>query len=417
MFKDKYSLKIFIFCWLAYTSSYLGRLNYSACLVDIMGDLYITKTLAGAVSTGFLASYGAGQLINGLLGDRVSPKYMIFTGLFGAGICNFLMGINSLPYCLIVIWCLNGFFHSMLWSPIIKCFSEWLSGSNREKAALNISTTIPIGMVISYLISSVCLRFFSWRTNFLFVGLWLVAMSFVWFVGICSMKNEIEHNRIIVMANDNEEKTVIQNSPSLIRVILSTGLLFAVVGIFFNGILKDGVPQWIPTYLTEAYGIASSSAAFSSIIFSVINLSGAYIAAFVNKRTGSNELKTSAIMFIISTSALFLLKVFSGKSLILALVLISLAVSVMHGANTMFLSFMPLRFSKVGKASSVTGFLNACSYISSAVSTLVMGYLAENSGWNTLIMMWVGVSLVGLVICFGGITTWKKKCNIYNEEE
>ena len=40
---DRQAKRLIFLCWLAYTTAYLGRLNFSACLVDIIDTLGTTK--------------------------------------------------------------------------------------------------------------------------------------------------------------------------------------------------------------------------------------------------------------------------------------------------------------------------------------------------------------------------------------
>ncbi|MFR4441260.1 MAG: MFS transporter, partial [Hungatella sp.] len=75
-------------CWIVYFSTYLGRLNYSASLSEIILSERFTKSQAGMIGTGFFLAYGGGQFVSGFLGDRLAPKKMVFTGLFISGICN-----------------------------------------------------------------------------------------------------------------------------------------------------------------------------------------------------------------------------------------------------------------------------------------------------------------------------------------
>lgn len=415
MFKRTYNHKLFYMCLFAYVSSYLLRYNYSACLTNIMAEFAIDKTFAGAVSTGYLACYGVGQLLNGFLGEKIHPRIMIFTGLAGAGAANILMGLNRTPSMLLVIWCFNGYFNSMLWASIIKCFAEWMNEKAAKKAALNIATSIPMGMVLSFFISSLCLKYINWRSNFLIVGAWGIIAAFIWFVCLGRMKEETERRSLRRVISEEKGQTAVLKSPGFFRLLVVGGLLFATVGIFFNGVLKDGIAQWIPTYLIEEYKISPSFASASSIIFAMINLSGAYIAAYFNKKLKDNEMKTSALMFAFSLGALIILRIFNGKSLVIAIAAISISIASMYGANTMITSYIPLRFNSIGRSSTVTGFFDACSYLASAVSTVVMGSIAENSGWNALLLMWVAVAAGGLAVCAAGITVWARKRNLYTE--
>ena len=71
------NLLIFV-CWLVYAFSYLGKVNYSANITQIMDFYGVTKAQAGAVPTFFFFSYGIGQVFNGLFCKKYNIKWTIF---------------------------------------------------------------------------------------------------------------------------------------------------------------------------------------------------------------------------------------------------------------------------------------------------------------------------------------------------
>ena len=86
----------------------------------------------------------------------------------------------------------------------------------------------------------------------------------------------------------------------------------------------------------------------------------------------------------------------------------ALIVACMHGINLMLITVVPKRFVKSGKVATFSGLLNACTYIGAALSTYGFAAIAENSGWNMTILMWVIVSALGMLVCFGATPLWKK---------
>ena len=77
--------------WLVYACSYLGKVNYSANIVQIIDYFGITKAEAGIVPTFFFFSYGIGQVVNGLLCKKYNLKWMIFSGLLLSATINLVV--------------------------------------------------------------------------------------------------------------------------------------------------------------------------------------------------------------------------------------------------------------------------------------------------------------------------------------
>lgn len=84
--------------------TYIGRLNYSAGLTEIIRSEGFSKGQAGMIGTAFFFAYGAGQFVSGFLGDKLAPGKMVFTGLAVSGLCNLAMAAgNSLGF-MAAVW-------------------------------------------------------------------------------------------------------------------------------------------------------------------------------------------------------------------------------------------------------------------------------------------------------------------------
>lgn len=383
-------------------------------------DSIFTSEYGGAVGTAFLACYGCGQLLNGFLGDRITPEYMIFTGLAGSGCANVLMACVQNGTQAIVIWGLNGLFCSMLWAPLVRCFADYMDLGDRMRAGINISTCIPVGTVCAYLLCSLLLKFASWRMVFAVSGAGVLLCSAVWIVGMLSIR---KYCRATAQENIRQREALKEKSatPSsrktgFFTLFITYGVIFTAIAILFNGILKDGITVWIPTFLEKSFGVKASFAAAVSIILPIVNLLGAYGANMLNRRVIKNEMATSGVMFAISLASILALYFVGHVSIVLSALLLALSTSSMLGANTMFLTFIPLSFGAFGRSASMTGFLDACSYIASAVSSLLIGITAVRFGWDVTVLIWAAVALCGGLICVAGTGKWKKSLTILQNE-
>ena len=79
--------------------------------------------------------------------------------------------------------------------------------------------------------------------------------------------------------------------------------------------------------------------------------------------------------------------------------LAALLTAAMHGTNLMLICNLPARFAASGKVSLLTGMLNACTYVGSALSTYVFALIAQSAGWRATVVCWAGVCLCGAAAC------------------
>ncbi|MEG2117967.1 MAG: MFS transporter, partial [Clostridia bacterium] len=270
-------------------------------------------------------------------------------------------------------------------------------------------TTIPAGGICAYFLGSIVLNFFDYRALFFISGSIGILAGAIWLINMTKMKQYLNafHN---FECNQNSSLPSESALPkqNFIKLIFTTGVVFAVFCVLFNGVLKDGITLWIPTLLTDVFFVSPSRASLISIVLPIVNLLGAFVANYLNKRFFKNELTTVAAMFFVSMLSVIGLYFLGSRSVIAAAVLISICTSAMLGANTMLLTFIPLNFSKIGRSASMTGFLDACSYLASAVASVTIGLITVSHGWSVTILTWAAVALCGLLIAVIGIPVWKK---------
>ena len=114
------SKKLIFLCWLVYTISYLGKVNYSANITRIIDYYNVTKAEAGMAPTFFFFAYGIGQVVNGVLCSRYNIKRIVFLSLGISGIINLIIAITSNFLIIKWLWMINGFVLSILCPTLVR---------------------------------------------------------------------------------------------------------------------------------------------------------------------------------------------------------------------------------------------------------------------------------------------------------
>lgn len=400
---------LFALCFFAYTFSYFGRNNLSACTDPMIAAGLFSPQFKGYILSAFLVGYGAGQFINGRLAVRFSPPGMVFLGLCGSGVCNLLMAVFTPKWLLLAIWGLNGYMTSMLWPSIIRIFSEWMTEKQRQRAGANISPTIPAGMLCCYLITYLALRFSDWHGVFIASGLLLIAGAFVWAFGMKRLRSYSE--KMTSRESGPSSAPGAGAKPSLtFRIFFSTGLFAIAIAAFFNGTLKDAVISLVPSYLTDTLSVKPSTASLISTLIPIFSVAGPYFAIWLNRKFFDNECRTVGVLFSISLVCNLAVLLLAGVFPVLPIIFISVSVASMWGVNTMLLTYSPYHFGRMGISSAVTGTLNCIAYIGSSSFTSIFTTISVSSaGWNTVVLLWTALSLTAAGICFLLSRTWKAR--------
>src|SRR5438477_1652428 len=100
------------FIGLLYTSFYMCRYNLSLGNSAISKEFGFNKAQMGTIITTTLLAYACGQIINGLLTDRIGGKRAMLIGAIGTIAANVAFGFASFAGLLslfTVIWGINGY--------------------------------------------------------------------------------------------------------------------------------------------------------------------------------------------------------------------------------------------------------------------------------------------------------------------
>lgn len=388
---------LFLLCLMAYTCAYLSRDTFSAVMPNILKVTDITKTQLGTISTVFLLFYGSGQMVSGILGDKFSPYKLIAIGLFASAICNFLLGFTNNMLEMSILYAINGIALSLLWAPILKVMTISMDEEYRSKSIINISVSMPLGTLIAFILSAFIIRKWDYRISFHLNGVLIFIVFLVWVFVNFKISKYLPSQRITIEQQKDKHKNV--KSPEKISTLfLSSGLIFITLAVMFNGMIRNGVSIWVPTYLTETFALEEFLSILVSTILPILNLGGIYVAAYILGKI-RNEMITAAFMFIISLVSLALLSFVGHISPLVAILLLGITTSSMQGITAIFLSVVPMHFKRCGKVSTVTGYLNSSAYLASSIGSFIVGMIVTNFGWGMTIMTWIMTAFLGVLVC------------------
>ena len=397
---------LFWLCWIAYFSTYIGRLNYSASLTGIILSEGFSKGQAGMIGTAFFFAYGAGQFVSGFLGDRLAPKKMVFTGLMVSGLCNLAMAGAKSSGLMTAVWCVNGLFQAFIWSPMIRLMYEYYKTETRMKACVSLNSSVPIGTMAAYGLTALVIWLSGWRTMFVLAGAALIGTSLFWITGMKRVERYAAESGKMEEMPSGETGGSAKAAVNWKSLLIQSGFLFLMMALFVQGALKDGVTTWVPTYISETYGLSAILAITSTMVIPVFNLLGVYLASFANIHWFRNEVRTAGAFFVVSAAAILVLRLSSGRSMAVSFLMLALATTAMMAVNTMLIAVLPSYFGVIGRASSVSGLLNSSVYAGGAVSTYGIGALSVALGWNATIVIWFLMAAVSAVICFLRLRKW-----------
>lgn len=389
------AITLILLCWLVYTCSYMGKVNYSANINPIMDFYKIDHSTAGLVSTFFFFSYGVGQVVNGLFCKKYNLKWIVFISLILSGTINLIVGISNDFTLIKYLWMINGFSMSILWPSLIRLLSETLTKKDMAKASIIMGTTVASGTFLVYALSALFVKinfkisFYLPAGMFLIVALiWLFAFS----TTVNKAKEEEEREEGIALTKDKQEDF----NPSLLMLSI---VMLCIYGIAVN-LIKDGLTTWVPSILKEQYKLDGSLSIILTLALPIVAIFANAFAVSIHKKIPDFVLQC-ALMFLISGCILG--GVIAGIKLnqfVITLFGSAVVCFLVSSCNSLITSIFPLFMKGKVNSGKIAGIINGFCYLGSMISSYGLGIIADNFGWIMAFWLLLFVS-VGVFISAG----------------
>ncbi len=147
-----------------YASFYMLRYNFRWAAPGIEHDFgFSHATIAKILSASYIA-YGTGQLINGLLCDRIGGRVSMLIGAAGTIAMNLIFGFASFAGTIstfALIWLLNGYFQSFGAPGMVKINAAWFNRTERGTFAGIFGLMIQLGQVAIGIVAPIILAGFT----------------------------------------------------------------------------------------------------------------------------------------------------------------------------------------------------------------------------------------------------------------
>ncbi len=382
-----------------YFASYVTRINFSAIIQEIVTDTGFEKTSLSIILVCLSITYGAGQIINGRLGDIIKPQKLILIGISAATLINFILPLfSSSVVMMAILWAINGFAQAMMWPPMVKILVATADDAMYSYSVIRISWGSSFGTILVYLTAPLLIGLFGWKGVFVCSALVGLAIGIVWFFA----QRRISLPDDLDLSSNGEKKKLV------IPKITIFPLIFIALGIIFQGMLRDGVTSWMPTYLAEVFKFDNKVSILCTLSLAVFSIICFSVAGGVYRKFFKSEVTCAGLIFAVAAVSALFLFIFFESHAIVAIFLMAMITGCMHGVNLMLISIVPKRFKKYGNISTISGLVNACTYIGAAISTYAIALLSERIGWRNTVGVWFVIAIVGTASCIVALKPWNK---------
>lgn len=374
-------LLIFIICYLAYTAIYVARLNLTTATPEFLAQSILSQDQVGMIGSAFFVVYALGRIINGYIGDKTAPWIMIAGGLLLGGIGNIFIGLLPPFAGILVLWSINAYAQSMLWSSVIRIVSDIYPLEKAKKMMSYMVTSVATGNILGILLNTVIINRFGLEYAFIIPGAILLIMC----AAICLTTRKVNPE---LPKTAHMPLTTLAKDKKILSILAPT---------MFHGVMKDNISLWMTAFFVAQYAIDLEASAAFVLFIPIVGLIGrlAYPALYKFYKGNERRLIIHAFLLCTFASVLLLFKTIPPVAAILCLSLIYAAISVI---NTYLLSMFPLQFAASGNQSSVSGIMDFFTYLGAGIGSFTFGYLIKFAGYQAMYLCFAVIAVISVVI-------------------
>jgi len=388
----EFAWKMLLSFGLTYLFFYNGRQNINLVMTQMAESFGSNTAAMGIVSSALFWCYAFGQLINGRLGARIGYKKIMMIGIASSAILNVIISFQQSIPVIAVLWGLNGFCQSMVWSNGLGVLNKWWPKRDRGFASGLVTAFSGMAQVVTYLTVLLCLELtpeWGWRAAFRFpmlpISLMLIVFVLMFRVGPeqVGLKPFVEDDKD---AEDREKALIVETEkkgylyPYKVLFREPKVLVFCLISAI-AGVGRYGLLTWVPTYFTESMGLSIKDGIFSSILLPFGQACAMFAFPFITDKVfkGRREpmLALASIVTFCGMICFAFIKSQAFASTMLFLV----------GVSSMVTGVIWAVAGDIGGrafASTIVGILDWAVYMGAAIQASVFGFVKDTFGWPAI---------------------------------
>jgi sugar phosphate permease len=347
---------------------YTGRKGLSVAKKTLHDRLGVSEAALGAIDTAYLGAYAIGQLLSGLLGDRIGARRLIGYGmLLSAGACA---GFGCAGGALLfgVAFLANGFAQSTGWPGTTRAMAEWTTRENRGTVMALWATCYQVGGILASLLAGYVLVRAGWRAVFLVPALLLAVVGVLVLLLLPSSEPRGAEVRL---ARGAAQRQVLR-SPTL----WCYGLSY-----FFIKFIRYALLFWLPYYLAQQLGYAGDRAAYVSTAFEVGGIAGTIGIGLASDRLRRYPRSALAAPVLVALATALLAYTWLGGAGVWSNVAgLALIGATLFGPDSLISGAASQDVGGEHAVATATGFVNALGSVGSMLVGLVVPALAARHG-------------------------------------
>ena len=420
--------QVFIGIFVGYAGYYLVRKNFTLAIPHLIAEGY-TKTDMGLVLSGVSIAYGLSKFFMGSVSDRSNARIFMSIGLVVSALILIAMGTIPLATSSVGIMfsllLLNGWFQGMGWPPSGRVMVHWFSPGERgtKMAIWNVAHNVGGGLVGPIAILGMAI-FADWHSILYFHGMFALVVALFVFIAVRDTPQSLGLPPIETYKNDypktfgysNDHESEFSTRDIFFKYVLNNKILWLIaIANAFVYLVRYGVLDWAPTYLSEEKGFSFDDSSWAYALYEWAGIPGTLICGWLSDAVFKGRRAPAAVIFMFLTMVcviVYWLNPAGNPGIDVAMLI---AIGFFIYGPVMLIGLHALDLAPKKAAGTAAGFTGLFGYVGGAMTaSIVIGAVVDNYGWDAGFAIIVGACVLAMLLL--GLTWKAEKRSILERE-
>lgn len=418
--------RVIICSMIGYAMFYFVRKNFSFAIPLLNEEYGISNASFGIIMTLGGLIYGLSKFVNGILADRTNARWHLVLGLSVCVLTSFLFGfadkistfitgsaqgegfIRGMVIVMGILYIINQIFQGCGFAPCNHLMVSWVPPKELATKMSLWNTSHSVG---AFIVAVICGYLTSWQLCFwvpaaiAFVGIFFIIITLrdtpksVGLPELPKVEGELE---------DCEQKDPKAFRQFLMKkVFLNPVIWVLAITDLFVYIVRFAILDWGPSMLSDM-GLSKELTGWTVAIFEIAGCAGMLCAGYMSDRFfKSQSQRVCAIeMALVAACLLGLHFLQDAGHPVIFLILLALAGFLIYGPQAL-LGVTAANIATKKAASSAVGLIGFMSYLSTIITGVGFGALADRfGGWGWIFITMGALAVVGTVLI---LSIWSLK--------
>ena len=401
--------QVFLSIFVGYAGYYLVRKNFSLAMPYLIEEQGFTKGELGFALSAVSIAYGLSKFLMGNVSDRSNPRYFLMTGLLLSSLVMFIFGFvpwatQSIAIIFLLLF-INGWVQGMGWPACGRTIVHWYSGNERGQvvSVWNIAHNVGGGLIGPLFILGMA-WFNDWRSAFYVPAAFAALIAGFVFLTLrdtpqsCGLPPIEEHRNDYPIDYEEKHEQELSAKEIFVTYVLNNKLLwFIAIANAFVYLIRYGVLDWAPTYLSEVKDFSFEHSSWAYLLYEWAGIT--LLCGYISDKWFKGRRSPAAILYMVLVLVAVLVYWFNpagNPSIDMAALM---AIGFLIYGPVMLIGLYALELVPKKAAGTAAGLTGLFGYLGGAViANIALGFTVDYFGWNGGFILLTGGCICAIVL-------------------